>query len=96
MLRAAPGFAAEEPAPAAGSKADLDFHNTFEKAFAVSPKSSPDGNRWIVPGRPELSQMIQRMKSRNPKDQMPPLATQHPDQAALEVLGRWIKEMAGQ
>ena len=79
---------------AGGSKADLDYHNAFDKAFAVSPKSSPDAKRWIVPGHPEHSQLIQRMKSRNPKDQMPPLATQHPDRAALEVLSRWIKEMA--
>jgi hypothetical protein len=78
---------------AGGSKADLDYHNTFDKAFAVPPKAGPDAKRWIVPGHPENSQLIQRMKSRNPKDQMPPLATRQPHRVALDVIERWIKEM---
>jgi len=81
---------------AGGSKANLDFHNSFEKAFAVPPQSAPDAKRWITPGHPEDSQLIQRMKSRNPKDQMPPLATQQPDREALDVLELWIKGMTNQ
>jgi len=81
---------------AGGSIANLDFHQSFEHAFAAPPKSAPDAKRWIMPGHPEDSQLIQRMKSRHPKDQMPPLATNRPDVEALEVLGRWIQEMPSQ
>jgi uncharacterized repeat protein (TIGR03806 family) len=78
---------------AGGSRADLHYHNDFAKAFAVPPKPLPDAKRWIVPGHPEQSQLIQRMTSREPKDQMPPLATYHPDREGLGVLRQWIKSM---
>lgn len=81
---------------AGGSKADLNFHQAFETAFAVPPKSGPDAKRWVTPGQPQHSQLIQRMKSRYPKDQMPPLATQLPDHTALDMLQRWIEEMKEQ
>lgn len=81
---------------AGGSKADLNFHKAFETAFAAPPKSSPDAKRWIAPGQPQHSQLFQRMKSRHPKDQMPPLATQQPDHVALDVIRNWIKESEDQ
>ena len=78
---------------AGGSKADLNYHNAFETAFAVPPKSSPDAKRWIVPGRPQHSQLFQRMESRHPKVQMPPLATNEPDHVALVLIRDWIREL---
>ncbi len=76
-----------------GSKADLTYHTPFEKAFAVPPKSTPNLKRWVVPARPQDSLLVQRIKSRNPKIQMPPLATNHPDVEAIQVIRRWIEKL---
>lgn len=60
--------------------------------------------RWQAPGRPEgtsvvihpespgLSALLVRMRSRRPSSQMPPLGTAMRDEAALEVLARWIEQ----
>jgi hypothetical protein len=44
----------------------------------------------VEPGRPEKSVLAVRMRSRNPRTQMPPLGTQQPDDVALELIERWI------
>jgi hypothetical protein len=45
----------------------------------------------IDAGRPETSVLLARMRSRDPRVQMPPLGTQIGDTEALEVLERWIR-----
>jgi mono/diheme cytochrome c family protein len=47
----------------------------------------------IVPGRPEDSLLFQRMSSREPARQMPPLGTRVVDDEALALVGRWITEL---
>jgi hypothetical protein len=58
--------------------------------------------KWQVPGvpegesllldidRPEQSALLQRMKSRWPASQMPPLGTAVRDQQAVDAIGRWL------
>ena len=75
-----------------GSHADLNFHQPFETAFPIAP--DPDAKRWIVTEKPQHSHLVQRMKSRHHKDQMPPIGTQRPDLAALDVFQRWIAELS--
>ena len=44
----------------------------------------------IDAGRPETSVLLARMRSRDPRAQMPPLGTQLPDTEALDLVERWI------
>ncbi len=50
-----------------------------------------DDPRAVVPGRPEESVLVLRMRSRHPLMQMPPLGTAIPDLEALALIERWIK-----
>ncbi len=45
----------------------------------------------VLPGRPEASALLQRMQSRQPQAQMPPLGTRFPDAEGLALLTRWIQ-----
>ncbi|MBX3636414.1 MAG: hypothetical protein KF683_13675 [Rubrivivax sp.] len=44
----------------------------------------------VVPGAAQASVLVQRMASREPRVQMPPLGTAAPDHDALALLARWI------
>ncbi len=46
----------------------------------------------VQPGAAQASVLVQRMASRDPQLQMPPLGTAVPDTAALALLARWIDE----
>ena len=46
----------------------------------------------VDPGRPETSVLLARMRSRDPRVQMPPLGTHLPDTAALGLVERWIHD----
>jgi len=52
--------------------------------------ANPDASRVINPGKPELSALVQRMRSRRPSSQMPPLGTVVQDRAAVELLTAWV------
>jgi hypothetical protein len=45
----------------------------------------------VEPGQPEASVLVARMRSRNPRTQMPPLGTSEPDNEALALIERWIR-----
>lgn len=47
----------------------------------------------LVAGHPERSQLLARMKSRNPYNQMPPLGTRYADQAAVRLVEQWIQSL---
>jgi cytochrome c553 len=53
--------------------------------------ANPDESRVINPGKPELSSLVQRMRSRRPSSQMPPIGTVVLDRAAVEWLTAWVK-----
>lgn len=51
----------------------------------------PDGSSLMIdPASPQSSAMLVRMRSRRPSSQMPPLGSALRDDAAIEVIGRWI------
>ncbi len=47
----------------------------------------------VVPGKPGDSQLVARMKSRNPNHQMPPLGTRVTDDVAVALVERWIEQL---
>jgi cytochrome c553 len=52
---------------------------------------APDGTTVLVhPGAPQESALLYRMRSRSPSSQMPPLGTVVRDQAAVDLVTRWI------
>jgi cytochrome c553 len=51
------------------------------------------GARLIEPGEPEASAVINRMRSRRPATQMPPLGTVLVDSAGVALVRRWIAGM---
>jgi hypothetical protein len=54
------------------------------------PHGATDSPRIVAPGMPDASLLAQRMRSRAPTLQMPPLGTQRPDAEALALVERWI------
>jgi hypothetical protein len=53
--------------------------------------TGPDGaSRLVAPGRPELSALLARAKSRRPSSQMPPIGTVVADREALDLVSAWI------
>jgi hypothetical protein len=57
------------------------------------PGLAPGTALRIVPGHPESSAIPQRMASRWPVLQMPPLGTALVDAEGVELINRWIAEM---
>ncbi|MSU90778.1 hypothetical protein GE300_14335 [Rhodobacteraceae bacterium 2CG4] len=56
------------------------------------PGLAPGTVARVAPGRPDLSALPQRMASRWPLLQMPPLGTALADAEAVEMINRWIAE----
>lgn len=57
-----------------------------------APGAAPGESVWIAPGAPAASAVVQRMQSRNPAVQMPPLATKLVDEEALRLVKEWIEQ----
>ncbi|PVE23518.1 hypothetical protein DC522_15335 [Microvirga sp. KLBC 81] len=57
-----------------------------------APGQSPDAINRVEPGYPERSALMQRVSSRYPALQMPPLGTELVDDEAVALLYRWIAE----
>jgi hypothetical protein len=52
------------------------------------------GAAWrITPGRPTESGLLERMRSREPARQMPPLGSEHVDAAGMERIASWIRQL---
>lgn len=58
------------------------------------PGSLAGESRIVVPGSPDRSALLHRMRSRRPASQMPPLGTVLPDAAAVDLVRRWIESLA--
>lgn len=59
----------------------------------VLPGVPPDRSRIVAPGGPERSTLLQRMRSRRPSSQMPPIGTAIADEEAAELVRRWIESL---
>jgi mono/diheme cytochrome c family protein len=57
-----------------------------------APGQSPDAVLRVEPGHPDRSGLMQRVSSRSPSLQMPPLGTELIDDEAVRLLYRWIAE----
>ncbi|MBJ6126410.1 hypothetical protein [Microvirga splendida] len=57
-----------------------------------APGQSPDAVLRVDPGHPDRSGVMQRISSRYPALQMPPLGTELIDDEAVRLLERWIAE----
>lgn len=92
---------------ASGSLADLDFvlaqrarpgaddmQNLYRSLIDVPSDFHLFGaTQRVVPGKPSMSVLSLRMRSRNPLAQMPPLGTRTVDTSAVVLVERWIEEM---
>ncbi len=58
-----------------------------------APGQSPEAALRIDPRHPERSALLERMASRYPALQMPPLGTELVDQDAVALIHRWISEL---
>ena len=56
----------------------------------VVPTAPEGASQLVHAGRPELSAVLQRAKSRRPSSQMPPIGTVVADCEALELVSAWI------
>jgi len=61
-------------------------------SFLISAQPSPHSER-LVPGAPEQSAILVRMRARQTAAQMPPVATQVVDTEAVGLIERWIDEL---
>jgi hypothetical protein len=58
------------------------------------PHRAPGTTRLIAPGAADSSALFERMRSRRPSSQMPPLGTVLPDREALDLMAEWIAELS--
>jgi hypothetical protein len=54
------------------------------------------GAARVSPGHPEASVVALRMRSRDPREQMPPLGTSEVDVEAMSLIGQWIESLSVQ
>jgi hypothetical protein len=54
---------------------------------------APDYALRVVPGEPDHSAIVARMEARRSKMQMPPLATEEPDELGVDSVRRWVARL---
>jgi len=77
----------EAAAPAGTEKA---LHSLVGRASRYRASRADATAQRIVPGRQDASTLVQRMRSRNPFVQMPPLGTQLADAEGIALIESWI------
>lgn len=78
---------------------DVEFVTPLNKMKLIDAQPVHDrfgiaNARLIAPGRPEDSVLLRRISCRGP-GQMPPLATSIVDDAGVELLRGWVKQLGG-
>jgi hypothetical protein len=61
----------------------------------AAPGQTQDATLRVAAGEPDRSALMQRVASRYPALQMPPLGTELADDEAVALLRRWIAEVDG-
>ena len=77
--------------PADETAAEKTMRTLIESASRYRPKGAAD-ERLVVPGNAAAGTLLARMRSRDPRIQMPPLGSAIADQEAIALLERWINE----
>ena len=87
---------AETGSEAAGTHVDWDYESTVAASLPLCrPTFSINGrNHVIVPGRPDASEMLARMRATDPFARMPLGPSRVPDTEGMEVLSEWISAMS--
>lgn len=80
---------AQSVADAAGSAARVRA-SLLDEPARWRPAGAAGDARRVVPGRPGASLLLQRMRSRDPLQQMPPLGTRLADPDGLAAVAAWI------
>ena len=74
-------------------RADEIRRTLVETASRFRPHGGTETlTRLVVPGRSQSSVLPLRMRSRDPRVQMPPLGTALPDEQAVALIERWIDQ----
>jgi hypothetical protein len=73
--------------PAAGERG---IRRLVASESRYRPRGAADA-RHVVPGDPQAGTLLARMRSRDPRIQMPPLGTARPDLEAIALIERWIE-----
>jgi len=60
--------------------------------YQPDPQANEADARIVVPGDAAASVLLRRMRSRDPRVQMPPLGTEQADEQALALLAQWIRQ----
>ena len=72
---------------------DLE-HTTGKELPSCRPTRPIDGrDRVLVPGRPEQSEFLARMRASNPRIHMPRGPSRLPDQAGIALLSSWVASL---
>ena len=77
--------------PADAASAEKTMRRLIESASRYRPKGAADA-RLVVPGNAAAGTLLARMRSRDPRIQMPPLGSAVVDHEAIALLERWINE----
>lgn len=81
-----------QTAAAAQASAGAMLASTLAAPSRYTPPGKPDAAQIVAPGDAGASELLQRMRSRQPQQQMPPLGTQRPDPQGLALVQRWIED----
>ncbi|MEZ5291574.1 MAG: hypothetical protein R2745_10845 [Vicinamibacterales bacterium] len=73
-----------------GCAADAIATTAGQPGHWVVPTAPEGASRLLAPGRPDLSALFSRAKSRRPASQMPPLGSVVADREALALVQAWI------
>jgi hypothetical protein len=73
--------------PAAGRRS---IQRLVASESRYRPRGAADA-RLLVPGDPQAGTLLARMRSRDPRIQMPPLGTVKPDLEAIALIERWVE-----
>jgi mono/diheme cytochrome c family protein len=80
-----------QKAAASRESAELALASLVGHASRFRPRDAAAVQR-VVPGRPESSVLVARLKTTNPSARMPPLGVQVADREGIGLLERWIRE----
>jgi hypothetical protein len=74
---------------------DARYQTPLEQLLESSLNGGPEGAAHLIePGDPERSILYQRNATLLSDQRMPPLGSNRPDEAYLELLERWIESLA--
>lgn len=86
---------AADPAGSAAQvlRSMLDAPSRYQRGDPTDAHASVPSSYALVPGNAETSVLVQRMRARDGRTQMPPLGSELADREGLALLTRWINSL---